>query len=648
MATVIDALIVTLGLDGANYKKGAKDASASTDKMKKDAERAAKEMEARGKQAAQFFSKVRNEALLFFGVFTAGRGLTNFAVDMVATAASLGRLSDNLSTSVEDLDAWQRASQRAGGSAAGITAQLQESQAAVAKFNTGISDDSMLWFYNLGGQDKAFKNAKEYLLARADIIAETNKVDPGRAQLQAQQMGISSEQYNLIKKGRAGILELVDAQEKNSRFTRQQAEAAANLENKLRDLHDRLMVTGTTILIALMPAIEKLADKLIKLADTVAEHKEDIARWVDGAVAAIVTFVKWADKLADAVGGWKNVFVGLAAIQLSSTIVSLLAMATAITKVGFALTALAGGAGGMAILAKLGLVAGGVGVAAAAGYGVGTVINKATENTSFHDKLGEVIARTLASMGNADAAEAVARRTGKNDYSAYYKPGVKPPVAQAKPTKQQNENAAGIAKKLVAMGWTSAQAAGIAGSFMQESGLDANAKNKQSGAYGIGQWLGSRVKDFEKWSGKKLEGSTQDEQLRFFQYEVTQGKEKAAGDRLRASNSASETAAIHSKYYERPGEDESNVARRQTIANSVLARLQQDNANAAANIPVQASAQPVGSTTNTKTSTNSTQTNINGPINIQTAATDAEGVAKSIGPAIQRYGFVSQANTGIS
>jgi hypothetical protein len=44
--------------------------------------------------------------------------------------------------------------------------------------------------------------------------------------------------------------------------------------------------------------------------------------------------------------------------------------------------------------------------------------------------------------------------------------------------------------------------------------------------------------------------------------------------------------------------------------------------------------------------TSTSQTTINGPINIVTQATDAPGIAKSIGPALDNLGYAGQADMG--
>lgn len=146
-----------------------------------------------------------------------------------------------------------------------------------------------------------------------------------------------------------------------------------------------------------------------------------------------------------------------------------------------------------------------------------------------------------------------------------------PPIPVPAGSKGGASSASGkdIASKLVASGkWTPAQAAGIAGSFMQESQGRADARNPTSGAYGLGQWLGSRRDDFEAYTGKKLEGSSLDDQIAFFNYETTH-KEKAAGDKIRAAQTSAQAADAHAKYYERPGANEINLAKREQYASMI-------------------------------------------------------------------------------
>lgn len=130
------------------------------------------------------------------------------------------------------------------------------------------------------------------------------------------------------------------------------------------------------------------------------------------------------------------------------------------------------------------------------------------------------------------------------------------------------EGAAATIDYFRAKGWTEDQAKGIAANIEQESGFRADAEGDGGNAYGLAQWHPDRQANFAKFSGKDIRDSTAQEQLDFIHYELTRGKEKAAGERLKMASSASDAAAIVSQYYERPADQDGEIARRAAIANS--------------------------------------------------------------------------------
>jgi hypothetical protein len=631
-ATVIDALMVTLGIDAKGFLTGKNQATDATKKLSAEETKAAKEMEERNKRAVESYKKVRNEVLALLAIFTAGMGLKDFTESTINSAVNLGYMAKNLQMSTQDLSAWQRAAERAGGSAEGITSALQDSQQQIAGFRLGRVSDQIQMFLRFGGKTSDLKDGNAYLLARSQIVQKLFSVDPGRAKYVAQAMGISDEEFNFIKQGPQAILALVSAQEKNSAITEKQAAQALKLKNAWLDFRDRLQYVGTTILLELMPLFDKWLQKLQKMADWVAEHKSDIGAWIDAAVAEIEKFIDSLDKAVASVGGWKNVLEALVAIKVLSMASSLLGLAGALTGVGGALAGLAA-AGPVAGLAILGAAA-------------GIAIKKIQEST----EPGHFVGRTAGSKhGNAirpQDTNASLWGDVKKGFSNFFSIQSGHFVSRTNGAEQQRARTA--FDYFRSQGWTVEQAAGIVGSLVQESGVDSTSQNKTSGAYGIGQWLGTRVADFKAWSGHDLVGSDLQEQLAFMQYELTKGKEQAAGQRLRAAKTAADAAAIHSQFYERPGQDEANIGQRQAYANSLLASLGQSNA---AQIAGQsAGARGAGmSAARISQMTSTAETNINGPITIQTQATDAQGIAREFGKAVGKYSFtIPQANTGLT
>lgn len=612
--TVVDALVVTLGLDPSNFTKGQKAAAGALLNTRKEASATAKDMEAKGKQAAQFFTKIRNEALTFFAVFTAGVGLKNFIADTITGTASLGRMSQNLGMSTQDLASWQKAAERAGGSAEGMTAQLRESASEVAKYKAGMAGEGVQWFFRFGGNPDALKDGNTYLLARARIISDIYAKDPARAGVVAGQMGISDDQFNLIKQGPAAILKLVEAQRKNAVVTAKDAEEADKLRIKLLDLRDTLQATATKILLTLAPVLERWLEQLQELADWVAEHRDDIAAWLETAVREVIAFGKALDKGAESVGGWKTILIALVALNLTSTIAQFVALAGAILGVGKALG-----------------VAGASTAAASTGSGLFAVLKKLGVGAALLLHTDEV---------GAGEMEELARRRAIGDKQGPY---VSPPGAY-NPSGTSNE----VMDKLMGLGWTRDQAAGIAANLKKESEFKPTAVGDGGKAYGIAQWHPDRQAEFKKKFGKDIQGSTLDEQLAFVDYELREGKEKAAGDKLKNATSAANAGAIVSKYYERPADTAGEMSGRAQLAQQMAAAEAARSAAWVAANPERAQAANAGAGRGfAQTSTTATDIQI-GKIEVVTQATDADGIAKDIGKAVKTNSFVTQANTGLN
>ncbi|MEX3628086.1 MAG: phage tail tip lysozyme [Burkholderia sp.] len=637
--TIVDALVVTLGLDTTAFKRGKSEASTATKKLTAEELAAAKQIEERNRRAADSFKRVRNEVLALVAIFTAGAGIKQFTESTINTAVNLGYMAQNLQMSTRDLAAWQRAAERAGGSAEGITAALQASQNEVSGLKFGRVSEGMQWFLRLGGKPEEFRDGNTYLLARSRIISNMFKIDPGRARFIAQQMGIGDGEFNVLKQGETAVLALVDAQKKNSAITERQAAQALKLKNEWLDLRDRLTYVGTTILLELMPTFERWLGQLQKMADWVADHKADISEWIDKASGDIEKFVKLANSAAEAVGGWKNVIAAFVGLKVLSIVAPLIQLGAALTGIGSSLGVI--GTLGPAALAVLA----GLGIAKAMGLpdvnqssGIADIRKGDWMAASAHLAAGDFL-RALAAKASGKTNEEIAAMLANpvTDTSG--------PVDAA--GAKIGDRGTYIIQKARQHGYSDAAAAGIVGSLLQEnSTLDPKTVNSR-GATGIAQWLDpSRKAMFEKIYGHSLKDSTFTEQVDFMFRELDT-TEKRAGSKLRAAQTAAQAAEIHGRDYERPGTDEANIARRQQYAQTILAGMHRANAT---QIAQQTAAVGMPASSNTvSTSTTSSETNFNGPITIQTQATDAAGVARDLGGAMKRYGFVvPQANTGLS
>ncbi|QDJ35829.1 hypothetical protein CBR67_03720 [Bordetella hinzii] len=602
MATIIDALVVTLGLDPKAFKLGAAEVNKALRSTSQESAKAAREMEDRGKQAALFFGRVRNEALALLAVFTAGLGIKNFTANTIQGASSLGLMSDNLSMTTERLQAWQRAAERAGGSAEGITAQLKQSAIEVEKYRRGMSPETLPGFLQFGGKLEDLKDGNTYLLARARIVSEIYKTNRARAALAAKLMGISEEQFNFIRQGPDEIQKVIALQEKRSSISQSDAKEALRLKNIYLDLRDTFEAVGTKVLVSLIPIFEKLMSKAQELGNYVLANREQIVQWVNGLASAFSKFATAADKAAESVGGWKNVLLGLAALKLLSIISPMMSLAGALASIGASLGAIGGasGAAGIAALGTLATVAGGVAIA------------------TYSKGLNAGEDQQLAALNN---------------------PALK------------GQQAIDAVRFFQSKGYTKEQATGLVANLIAESNLDPRAVGDNGQAVGIAQWHPVRQADFKKAYGMDLKDAPLAKQLEFVDFEL-RNTERTAMEKLRAARTPQEAAEAVSRYYERPKDADGEAARRAVAAGALYSSVYRADMEAAgiatANTAAQASPAAFQATSPLPLNTdNSSHVTISGPVTVQTQATDAQGIVRELGGIGSSQILTSQANGGI-
>lgn len=614
-----------------------------------EAKKRAKEIERAGAQAAAFFSKLRNEALALAGVFTAGMGIKSFIESTIGSAVNLGFMAQNLKMSTQELQAWQRAAQRSGSTAEAITNQLKESATELANVKMGRSSEAATEFYRQGGIDvRNFKDGNEFLLARSKIIHDLFQVDPSRAMLVAQRMGINEDTFNLIKQGPEAIQALIDAQKKNSQVTEEQSKKALELQNQWLDFKQGMETTATQLVLKLAPAFTVIIKKVDEISNKfiawVGDGK-DVNKWVDDFINKYIpSFIRGVEQVsksiesiaqslegvikklneaADAVGGWKVILLGLVGIKVAEFTLSLVSMATSVTAAFLpAAAALAGFVAAYASVRKLNDATGGK-----VDYYVGKVFE------FFGDKGASHEAAKLKPRSKEDIDKANAMASGDGQF------------------KNITEKSTYAVKRLMDKGWTKEQASGMVGSLMQESStLNENETNKQSGAYGVAQWLDkSRIAAFEKFAGRPLKGSSFDQQLDFMNYELTEGSYKKAGNAIKGAQSVGEAAELHRKLYEIPGEQEANDVKRRANGEKVYGAVNDAVAPPVAAVDSRSYAKsfsPVAAA-GVRGNVNTNDVTINGDITVHTKATDAAGVADGLRLAIQERLMPSQSNTGL-
>ena len=132
-----------------------------------------------------------------------------------------------------------------------------------------------------------------------------------------------------------------------------------------------------------------------------------------------------------------------------------------------------------------------------------------------------------------------------------------------------NDVATQVLDQLESLGWTRAQATGIAANLQAESNFNPSAVGDGGKAYGVAQWHPDRQQEFTKLFGKPIQGSTLAEQVTFIDHELRNGSEQRAGQKLAATATPGDAAAVVSQHYERPKDVQGSITHRTNLANSL-------------------------------------------------------------------------------
>lgn len=631
-ATVIDALMVTMGLDISGYKKNMDTA----EKKRDDFERKSTES---SKHIKDGFAAIRNEVLLLGAAFTAGVGIKDFFSSTINNAANLGYLSASLSMTTEKITAYQRASERAGGSTEGMTAQLKESVDTLAQLKLGMGpSESLQWFFRMGGNSSDLQDGNTYLMARAKIIHDMFLIDPGKAALMAKQMGIVGDQFDFVKQGPEAMRSQIEAQEKHSAVTKKDAEAAQKLRVQMLDLRDSFTQTATRIVLQLAPELTKLFAQLEKGGNWIAENKDVIKAWVESAIKGIKEFAVMADRAAEAVGGWKNVLILLAGLKVVGMVSGFASVAASIAGVGVAAIGTV-----PALVAALGALS------AYAGYKLADKLF-GTEQTRLQDQNSDIMkggtgGASIKLKSKSDLkAEAERQRiaAGLDPLKFKSKDDLK---AEA----DRQWRAAGLSGKGQSVDNADAQAtfarlekkhklpAGLLDSVWETESARGKNMLSPAGAMGHFQFMPKTAAEFNLKDP----------------YDLNQSADAAArkleGLLKQYNGNVSMAAAAYNwgqGNLDRQGMKNA-PAETKDYVDKIAAGIGRANAVAASNMPVGSTQSIANRTDNSRSSTSTSDTTINGGITIVTQATDMKAAAKEIKPAIEKYNSTMQANTGI-
>lgn len=287
MATVIDTLIVALGLDASKFTAGVNKASkdedkltSSTAKLSKETDKASKAANNHGKELAQMagqgvkaFNDMRTAAVSMFASYLTASGIEKLIVNLTSADAKLGYLAKSTGQSAEEIKAWSNAAEQAGGSAEGMQASMSKVSSSVSDFVTGRGGVDFVSYLSRMGMaiDSTSLQSMKYsdvLLALAKTQKEKGITDANMANSMRAQ-GFDEGSINLVLQGTDALKANYAAQKENAAAAAANTAKSAELAKATASLKQKFEAVGNEVLGKLTPSLIMLAGWMERNSGTV-------------------------------------------------------------------------------------------------------------------------------------------------------------------------------------------------------------------------------------------------------------------------------------------------------------------------------------------------------------------------------------------
>lgn len=290
-ATIIDALVVTLGLDGGPYKRAAREAAREQAKLKDSVKKGSNEV-------SDALAEVGRQAALLFLGFEGVKGAISFFAGLNVGAANLGRFSKNLGESAHEINAWDSAVELAGGSAKDAQTDLMGlSNSITALKATGEVSPLLLLFQRMG---VAIYDAQGHTRKLTDLykdlgdkLKQYNRADAFNL---ARQAGLSESTFNLIRAEGDERERLLRLAEQNNAVTDESTQKAAELQEEWRGIGQTIKGLAFTLLGEITPAVKTVFEWVQKLFTGVKNtgFLQGVFTALSGAIRVVVDLARLA------------------------------------------------------------------------------------------------------------------------------------------------------------------------------------------------------------------------------------------------------------------------------------------------------------------------------------------------------------------
>lgn len=273
MATIIDALVVTLKLDKGKFSNDAKKATTESDRLAAAIDDLTAAIKGQGdetkkaKKKQDDFTKSVNNGIkavgAFFTTILVSSGLSKLISEIQKSNDQLYFLSKNLGMSATEIKKWQNMAEMSGGSADGMAASMSNLSKSLWDLVT-IGDSSVLPYFNalnVGVVDSGGKlrDLDAILLDVADSLSGMSRP---QAYNIAKNMGFDEGTINTLLQGRDAMQEMLETQRGLVISSEEELEISRQLNKQNAQVRQGWEGLKTLLANYLMPSLLKFSEKV--------------------------------------------------------------------------------------------------------------------------------------------------------------------------------------------------------------------------------------------------------------------------------------------------------------------------------------------------------------------------------------------------
>lgn len=271
MPTIVDALVVQLGLDATGFKRGQREVNDAWQKARGNALKQGRAIEDSNKKLLESFNKLKIEALGFFTALLGAREIKDFVANITSANAAIGRLAANIGEQPQMLQAWGMAVERMGGKTEEAATSLTSLSKAFydLRYNGKALPQEIYRVYAAAGRvpDTAH-GLDKFLNDTAGALKQIAEHDRTAAFFFGQGMGLTPAMVSLMVQYGDATSKFVNAQ-KGLAATDEQIKNSQKLVEAWSKLADTAQQIGNDIANWFSPAFLKILDGVQKVFDTI-------------------------------------------------------------------------------------------------------------------------------------------------------------------------------------------------------------------------------------------------------------------------------------------------------------------------------------------------------------------------------------------